>query len=356
MYDFTKRSETNINNAAPPAPKYNNIEINNNNVSYIYNCTKCSSLIEIISINENSNIIEFKCLNKNNHHEKEKMPIKEYLDKMQKYTNEIINEINDDTCLVHKANNKFISYCFDCKCHLCEECLKSRTHFNHNKNNIIEIQPIKEELNILKEIINDFNFKILNLKIEKENKFKEQDSLMNIKKLKENKIIKAKLAKNENNKERELKINYDNYISDVANIRKRYRNEMRMRKIKYENDCKYINNKYKLRKEKEYIVHNFKIEEINNKYSSEIINTEYDRKINDINNIKFLTEIVYNAYNKNNNNYYNSININNLIVSYYTNDYIRNNIMKKVLQNNYERRKHQKAQMFGKKWKKMRKR
>ena len=336
MYDFTKRSETNINNAAPPAPKYNNIEINNNNVSYIYNCTKCSSLIEIISINENSNIIEFKCLNKNNHHEKEKMPIKEYLDKMQKYTNEIINEINDDTCLVHKANNKFISYCFDCKCHLCEECLKSRTHFNHNKNNIIEIQPIKEELNILKEIINDFNFKILNLKIEKENKFKEQDSLMNIKKLKENKIIKAKLAKNENNKERELKINYDNYISDVANIRKRYRNEMRMRKIKYENDCKYINNKYKLRKEKEYIVHNFKIEEINNKYSSEIINTEYDRKINDINNIKFLTEIVYNAYNKNNNNYYNSININNLIVSYYTNDYIRNNIMKKVLQNNYE--------------------
>ena len=336
MYDFTKRSETNINNAAPPAPKYNNIEINNNNVSYIYNCTKCSSLIEIISINENSNIIEFKCLNQNNHHEKEKMPIKEYLDKMQKYTNEIINEINDDTCLVHKANNKFISYCFDCKCHLCEECLKSRTHFNHNKNNIIEIQPIKEELNILKEIINDFNFKILNLKIEKENKFKEQDSLMNIKKLKENKIIKAKLAKNENNKERELKINYDNYISDVANIRKRYRNEMRMRKIKYEKDCKYINNKYKLRKEKEYIVHNFKIEEINNKYSSEIINTEYDRKINDINNIKFLTEIVYNAYNKNNNNYYNSININNLIVSYYTNDYIRNNIMKKVLQNNYE--------------------
>jgi len=336
MFDFTKRTEANINNAAPPVPKYNNIEINNNNTSYIYNCTKCSSLIEIISINERSNIIEFKCLNKNNHHEKEKIPIKEYLDKMQKYTNEIINEINDDTCFIHKTNNKFISYCFDCKCHLCEECLKSRIHFNHNKNNIIEIQPIKGELNILKEIINEFKFKILNLKMEKENKIKEQDSLMNIIKLKENKIIKTKLSKNENNKEKELKINYDNYKTDIANIRKRYRNEIRMRKIKYEKDCKDINNKYKLRNEKEYIFHNFKIEELNNKYNSEIINTEYDRKINDINNIKFLTEIVYNAYNKNNNNYYNSININNLIVSYYTNEYIRNNIMKKILQNNYE--------------------
>ena len=336
MFDFTKKFEKNINNAAPPVPKYNNIEIYNNNLSYIYNCTKCSSLIEILSINEGKNIIEFKCLNKNNHHQKEKMPIKEYLDKMQKYTNEIINEINDDTCFDHKSNNRYISYCFDCKCHLCEECLKSRTHFNHNKNNIIEIQPIKEELNILTEIINYFKFKMLNLKMEKENKIKEQDNLINIKKLKENKIFRINLTNNENNKERELKINYVNYKSDIANIMRKYRNEIKIRKIKYEKDCKAINNKYKLRKEKEYTYHNFKLEEISNNYAIDIINIKYDKKINDINNIKFLTEIVYNAYNKNNSNYYNSININNLIVSYYTNEYIRNNIMKKILQNNYE--------------------
>ena len=32
--------------------------------SEFYNCSECSSLIEILSINEENNTIEFKCLNK----------------------------------------------------------------------------------------------------------------------------------------------------------------------------------------------------------------------------------------------------------------------------------------------------
>ena len=52
-------------NDAPPTPQ-SKIEISDIN----YNCTECSSLIEILSINEDNNCIEFKCLNKENNHEK----------------------------------------------------------------------------------------------------------------------------------------------------------------------------------------------------------------------------------------------------------------------------------------------
>ena len=42
------------------------IEIND----FYYNCSECSSLIEILSINIDNNIIEFKCLSKDNKHKK----------------------------------------------------------------------------------------------------------------------------------------------------------------------------------------------------------------------------------------------------------------------------------------------
>ena len=112
-----------------------------------YNCTECLSMIEIIEINIDK--IKFKCLN-NKEHIKE-IEIKEYLEKM-KAKNENKIKINDDECKYH--NNKYISYCFDCKCHLCNECLKKREHINHYKNNIIEINPTEEEINIITELIN----------------------------------------------------------------------------------------------------------------------------------------------------------------------------------------------------------
>ena len=110
-----------------------------------YNCTECPSLIEILSINEGTNEIEFKCLNKDNNHGKKVMKIKDYFREMEKCKQK---NINNDKCKQHK-NSKYVSYCFDCNHHLCEECLKSRSHINHMKNNIIEIKPIKEELLIM---------------------------------------------------------------------------------------------------------------------------------------------------------------------------------------------------------------
>ena len=80
-----------------------------------YNCTECSSLIEILSINEDNNIIEFKCLNKDNNHQKKVMNLREYFEKMEKYN---LKRLNNDTCEIHNKN-KYVSYCFDCNSHLC---------------------------------------------------------------------------------------------------------------------------------------------------------------------------------------------------------------------------------------------
>ena len=120
-----------------------------------YNCTKCSSSIEILSINEIECTIEFKCIN-NNH--KEKMPIKEYIDKMKDFNDK---NINNDICIIEEhKKNKYECYCFDCNKHLCKECLKTRNHISHNKTNIVEIQPNQKELNIFENIIKNFEEKI----------------------------------------------------------------------------------------------------------------------------------------------------------------------------------------------------
>ena len=128
-------------------------------IEKLYNCSECSSPIEILSIDEKGCSIEFKCIN-NNH--KKQMPIKEYLDKMKKYNDRSLNKAK----CIHD-NNNYDSYCLDCNKHLCKECLKSRNHINHQKNSIIEIQSNKKELNIIKDIIKFYEEKVDNLEKEK---------------------------------------------------------------------------------------------------------------------------------------------------------------------------------------------
>ena len=117
-----------------------------------YNCTECSSPIEILYINEKTNIIEFKCIT-NNHIKR--LLIKEYIQEMKKYNNK---NINDDICIVDNHNKKYEFYCLDCKKHLCKECLKTRDHLNHNKK--IIIQPNEKELNSIENVIKLFEVKI----------------------------------------------------------------------------------------------------------------------------------------------------------------------------------------------------
>ena len=76
-----------------------------------YNCCKCHSPIEIISINEKKNIIKFKCIK--NH--KVKRSINDYIDQMKKFNDK---KINNDICLDHKI--KYECFCFECNKHLCK--------------------------------------------------------------------------------------------------------------------------------------------------------------------------------------------------------------------------------------------
>ena len=68
-----------------------------------YNCTECSSPIEILSINETECTIEFECINNNSHNLK--MPIKVFIKKMKDFNNK---NINNDICLIEGHNkNKY---------------------------------------------------------------------------------------------------------------------------------------------------------------------------------------------------------------------------------------------------------
>ena len=88
--------------------------------------------------------------------------------------------------------------------------------------------------------------------------------------------------------------------------------------------------------EKENIIHKLKVDELCKKYKDIIDNLKYDEKIENMINIKKINEVVYNTYNSYNDNYYNSMNINNILLSYFKNEYIKNKIMKRVLNNKYE--------------------
>jgi len=141
------------------------------------------------------------------------MTIKEYLEKIKEYKEKNINNLKD-TCQIHN-DNKYVSYCFECNCHLCDECLKTRIHINHKKSNIIEISPIKEEINIIKEVIKDYEMRLENKKNEKTTKTKEINDKLN----NENSIEKYKLEKiiniNKEKEKEELEINNDKYIIHI---------------------------------------------------------------------------------------------------------------------------------------------
>ena len=167
--------------------------------SCLYNCSECSSKIEILLLDENK--LKFICNNRDNKHDID-IEIKEYLQKMKQYNNK---ELNDDKCDKHKQ--EYVSYCFDCKTHLCNECLKTRKHNYDYIINIIQILSDNKVLNKIKNLIESNKRKINELMKAKEETENILNNILNnnIKKIKE--II----NKNENNnnikEKEELKLN-----------------------------------------------------------------------------------------------------------------------------------------------------
>ena len=66
---------------------------------------------------------------------------------------------------------------------------------------------------------------------------------------------------------------------------------------------------------------------MNNNYKEKLKTFQFDLKIEKMNNFKIINEIIYYTYIRYNNNYYNAININNIILSYYRSEFINNVII-----------------------------
>ena len=276
-----------------------------------YNCTECNSLIEILSIDEKENTIEFLCSNQH----KKLMPIKEFLDKMMDNDNV---DINKDICQIHK--NQYMSFCFDCKKQLCKDCLKTRDHIYHNKNNIIEIQPIKTELKIIKKIVKYYDDKLEKLKNKKFLIKKRLNSFLDKCKTDIDNILQKEINSSETKKKLELENNKIKFSSDIKKIREKYEREIKNLKEIFNKNEIIIDNKYQIKKEKLELYYKYKFLLYQNKCDDILRKVSFDKNIENLTNLKRLNELVYNTYNLYNNNYYNSKNINNIIISLHQNN------------------------------------
>ena len=134
----------------------------------------------------------------------------------------------------------------------------------------------------------------------------------------------------------ELEQNKRRYLSEIIEIKKKYEEEIKKTKKKYYDYNNNINNKYKLKNEKGKIKYNLKIEKLNFLYENKINEIKYETRTEEIDNIIKINENILNIYNLYNNNYFNAININNILFNYIKNK-SNNEIMQKILGNDYDK-------------------
>ena len=320
-----------------PAP-VSNIEKNIKNKKEAYACSKCSSNIEIISIDDKESKITFNCLNEK--HGRQEMDIYEYLKNMERNTyyydkcsicekeqgdilpifkccikcNVIIckdcesshlknkntehflinNNEKSIKCLYHPNYNNFV-YCFDCKKHFCIECLRPQTHIYHKRILISsESSPSEEDKDIHSKIINILNKNKIEL---------EQELILDD-------ISGSKLLDNYNrelnsindNLEKELSLNKEKLKKELENLKNVFLILIKKTKNKYSKLSEEINSKYNELKEK------CKISYLNN--------LNLMTKLKNINNLIIINEIIKNTQEKYCDNYFNNKNVINTLTSF----------------------------------------
>ena len=253
-------------------------ESNLNEDDDCYACTTCSFPVEIYEINDSNYSITLKCLNPNKEEPTKIIPIDHYLKEMKKNTYLYIecslcqkkqNEFQDKQflyciicdsvfcpdckknhlesnkknhpdsnsesiiknnrknvrCLLHHKE-KNIGFCFDCNTHICKECLRSRKHMMHRKNDLLLEEDVTDKIeNVLINIIKIYEEKIKELKKENKKKKKELNNKKGEteKKIEENKeedlnnVLKQELKIIEKEYE-ENALNYKNEINNYQNL------------------------------------------------------------------------------------------------------------------------------------------
>ena len=127
----------------------------------------------------------------------------------------------------------------------------------------------------------------------------------------------SKLKKNRENMEKELKLKEREYKLNSNNMRNIYLNELKRRKKLYLNNIIEIKNKFRMMNKYNNIIYKNKIEYLDIKYLNIIKSFDFYNKIDNMKNLKSLNSIIYNTYKLYNNNYFNLVNFNNILLNYY---------------------------------------
>lgn len=338
---------------------HSNILYNNNyenerekdSYSFIKNslcvCPECGYFVEII--NEDKKNIEIKCFNciEKNGQGTKMICIKDYLQFLSslniccscknEQNNQNLNYCSkckqafcfyclekhmkeDNECKIMNYNDRGIRcfyhpqsyniyYCEQCKKHLCTECLKTREHKGHKKIDFLEIELTKEEKDKFEEIIQLF----INTKntLEKEKKDKTQKKYNTfIKKKGEEDLkyktllekieedLKAEIEKEKKKNDEECNALYLEYVKQtklkkdeltkkIEEITKTFETIKDIKKTSYEKTIK-------------------KLEESNNEIKK--IENSYNQKIDNIDDIIKINEIINNSIIANEKNYFAYIN------------------------------------------------
>ena len=284
--------ENNSSQAPTPGEIGETEELKNN----VIICPDCGSSIEILSITENK--IEYRCLNEKKKHTEETKftkTIEEYLEKIKENKDNIFDEIKDKCHIENHNLNNYVSYCLDCRCHLCVECLKTRKHINHRKSNMIEILPREDEIKLIKEVINDYKNEKKNLDNIIKQQTKEIKQSLEKQIAEEESYYNKKVKLSEEEKSQVLKIIENEYLSQLEEIKKEYDRKVKIRKDKYLEQKEKIINDFKLKNEKFLSEKKIIIKKLEDNYKVKIKNLE-SKIIENNENILELNEIIYNTY------------------------------------------------------------
>jgi hypothetical protein len=169
---------------------------------------------------------------------------------------------------------------------------------------------------------------------EKNNKTKDLNLKMNISKNKIKKEYENEINKNKQNLENELKVKEEKLEKDLNDMKQKYLNDVQRMKNKFEEKKREIIDYYKKAEIDIKSLYDKKLYQDQQNFNNDedsLSLQKLDKKINNRNDLIIINEILKNAQEKNENNYYFNENINNAIESFKNS---RNDEIRKIFNNN----------------------
>lgn len=289
---FLNKPQTPQNLQCPVPPSINQINHKNNNPP-----PKLTNII-ILSLDEKEEKITFKYFD-----EISTLPIKDFLSLISK--EKLKQDKKNSYCIMHPKNEN-INYCLECNMHLCNDCLATRIHRNHNKLFLSEFSPKNDEINLILKKISILEQLISNCEPEK------------------NVLKQWIIKKYENNKKDIIE---ENKIKEKFSVSE-FQNEIEKNKTNFQNEENIINEKYRVLYEKKNKIHELEIQAIKEKNYYDHIFEKIKREkenlfkekeknitktLEDTKNLLEIYNIIFDSSEKYNNNHFAIQNLLNII-------------------------------------------